>query len=167
MFKRQPTDIQLFVTLVLVLAMGIPTFQALAEPDDIQGYGVVTGAVPSAQRQPSSIAKVSVPNGQPSLPSSFTKHDLNCVKKSPVEVQIKGEIVQLQGRSCLGDFSAGEVEIVNKSNGYTASVFDNGPDKYQTDLIQLQNGSNEISIRYRDASGKTIEEVLKIHSQQL
>ena len=90
--------------------------------------------------------------------------DLNCSKKGAFKVSVRGNFVQFQGKSCVKGFNEGQVEIVNKSNGYTASIFPRGTDKYQTDLIQLQNGDNEIAIRYRERSGKSVEEVVHVTS---
>ncbi|MNL75426.1 hypothetical protein D3C87_2012290 [compost metagenome] len=67
----------------------------------------------------------------------------------------------------MKNFNSENVEIINRSNGYTASIFDSGKNKYQTDLIQLVQGENEITVRYQDASGKTQEEVLKVLSSQI
>lgn len=159
MFKRQPTDTQLiFLTLTLVLLMGIPTLNTLAESDEVA----------PTSRQPASIqAMPAVVKSLPSPVSTLTKHDLNCREKMNAEVQVNGELLQLQGRRCLGKFKTLTLEIENRSNGYTASVFESGTDQYQTDLIQLQKGSNEIVIKCRDANGKSVEEMLKVHASSL
>ncbi|WII70634.1 hypothetical protein QJS83_09205 [Bdellovibrio sp. 22V] len=166
MFKRQPTDTQLiFVTLILVLLMGIPTFQTLANNDDEVPSSEVA-AQPSPARVPASIAQQQ-PHTVPSALSSFTQYDLSCAKKGQASLKITGSYVQFQGKNCLKNYKTGDIEIINKSNGYTASVFSRGSDKYQTDLIQLQNGENEIAIRYRERSGKAVEEVVRVRSSQI
>lgn len=161
MFKRHPTDTQLiFLTLTLVLLMGIPTVHALTEPE--------SEVVVVSQRQPASISPAVLSTGKASQTSThFAKLDLNCRKRSTGEFKVEADFIQFQGKTCLAGVEAAEVQIINRSNGYTGSVFDSGSDRYQTDLIQLQKGSNEISIRYLDASGKYIEEVLKVQTSQL
>lgn len=167
MLKRQPTDTQfLFITLMLVLLMGIPTFNTLmsADPEFSEDHVVV--AASSMPRVPASIP-TTTSMAAPSALSHFAQFDFKCTKKSAGPLKVDGRFIQLQGKNCLKNYQEGDVEIVNKSNGYTASIFDKDSDKYQTDLIQLQKGDNEIVIRYRDRSGKTVEEALFVHSIQI
>lgn len=168
MLKRQPSDTQfLFITLILVLLMGIPTFHTLTAKEEIseeQLVGVVTPV--NQQRSPSSIPAVSTVPVARAI-SQFTHYDVSCAKKALSKLDVTGSYVQFQGKNCLKNFKTGDIEIVNKSNGYTASIFNSGSDKYQTDLIQLQKGDNEIAIRYRERSGKTVEEVVRIRSSQI
>lgn len=160
MFKRQPTETQLiFFTLVLVLLMGVPTFDALMGADDEGTEISLTVASKDNLREPASIASGVV---QTSKVLSVAKHDLDCKKKSPPEVVVDGEFLQIQGQICSGDLGKKKIEIVNESNGYTAEVFESGLAKYQTDLIQLQQGSNKILIRYTNSTGKSVEDVLEV-----
>ncbi len=171
MLKRPPTDTQFIViTLVLVLLMGIPTFKTLTayEPDVVSDHVAASATnLASQQRAPSSVpAQTVLKPSRPAL-SHLTRYDVSCAKKAAAAFVVSGNYVQLQGKNCLKNFKDGDIEIINKSNGYTASVFPSGTDKYQTDLIQLQNGDNEIAIRYRERSGKAVEEVLRIRSPQI
>ncbi|MEK2644114.1 hypothetical protein [Bdellovibrio sp. BCCA] len=168
MFKRQPTDTQfLFITLVLVLLMGIPTFHTLTANDEFSNDELAqNSATTIGERRPASIPAVSGAAMAPAV-SHFTHYDVSCAKKALNKLDISGGFVQFQGKNCLKNFKDGDIEIVNKSNGYTASVFVSGADKYQTDLIQLQKGDNEIAIRYRERSGKAVEEVIRVRSSQI
>lgn len=166
MLKRQPSDTQfLIVTFVLVLFLGVPTFMNLTEEDVLIPEAVAAGqgAVLAQGRTPAS-----VPTGLTNKVSSALSHlaqlDLRCAKKAASPLRVEGSYVQFEGKNCLRDKT---LEIVNKSNGYTASVFLKGTDKYQTDLIQLQKGDNEITIRYHDGPGKAVEEVVLVHSSQI
>lgn len=166
MLKHRSKDTRFLVlTLVVVLLMGIPTFHSLMETDDL-----VTEQPSESQnssgRSPSSVPNKTIVKFGGSL-SKFTEYDLNCSNKSAKKQNVAGAFVQLQGKNCLKNYKNGDVEIFNKSNGYTASTLISGSNKYQTDLIQLQNGDNEIVIRYREHSGKTVEEVIRIHSTQI
>lgn len=169
MFKRQPTDTQfIIITLILVLLLGVPTFQTLIDAG--KGAEESGGAelASSGPRKPASVPgkeTLRVPLSSGAL--SYANYDLSCTKKALQGVAVRGGYVQFQGKNCLKNFKASDVEIVNKSNGYTASVFDDGSDKYQTDLIQLQNGDNEIAIRYREASGEAVEEIIHIQASKI
>lgn len=171
MFKEHAKDSQLlFITSILVLLMGIPTFYSLTESDEFR-VDKSTIHTSSAGRSPSSVPVVEVAATSHSAHSAltqFAEFDLNCVKRDHSKKHIvAGSYVQLQGKNCIKNFKDGDVEIFNKSNGYTASTLSSGVNKYQTDLIQLQNGENEIVIRYRESSGKIVEDVVRIQSTQI
>ncbi len=165
MFKRQPSDTQfLIVTFVLVLFLGVPTFMNLTEEDVGLPELAAAGRGPSLTggRTPASVPALA--NKVSSAISHLAQIDLRCAKKAQSPLRVEGSYVQFEGKNCLRDRT---LEIVNKSNGYTASVFLKGTDKYQTDLIQLQKGDNEITIRYHDGPGKAVEEVVLVHSNQI
>lgn len=154
----------IFVTLVLVLMMGAPTFFSLTDDSDFIESQEPVASVVNASRTPASLPPVTVATKEKAL-NRFFSYDLSCAKKDVgVPLEVRGGFVQLQGKSCLNKVQRQQVEIINKTNGYTASIFDSGTDKYQTDLIQLADGENEISVRYRESSGKTVESVIRIRS---
>lgn len=154
----------IFVTLVLVLMLGAPTFFSLTDESDFVESGELTSLPVSAARSPASLPPISPVSKERAL-GRFFNYDLSCAKVSGgVPYEVRGGFVQFQGKSCLKRGQQQQVEIINKTNGYTASIFESGTDKYQTDLIQLADGENEISVRYREASGKTVESVILIRS---
>lgn len=164
MFKTPPTDNQfLFVTLVLVLLLGVPAFVNITDEDE--AVPMVATAGLSVDRQPASIPTPEVKPTARAL--ELTEWDLSCAKKAAAILKVSAGHVQFHGKNCLQGDQGGDVEIVNRTNGYTASVFFRGSDKYQTDLIQLQSGDNEIAIRYRERSGKTVEEVVLVQFNQI
>lgn len=151
------------MTFVLVLLLGVPTFMSLTaggseEQVEVARAGMVGPALTT--RVPASIPEVQA-KMTPAL-SQLAKYDLSCAKKMHEAMDVPGEFVQFTGKSCLRDVKASNLEILNKSNGYSASIFYKGGEVYQTDLIQLQKGNNQIVIRYRDHSGKTAEELIVV-----
>ncbi|MEN0057901.1 MAG: hypothetical protein AAGB31_03630 [Bdellovibrio sp.] len=160
MFTRQPSETHfIIVTFILVILLGVPTVRTLTEMD-------IKAETMEGTRAPASVPE-SVAAVAPSSLTEKTDFDLSCLKKNATAFTVRGDFVQLHGKSCLKDFKNTDVEIINKSNGYTASIFIRGSDKYQTDLIQLNKGENEIAVRYRVRSGKTVEEVIRIRSSQI
>lgn len=154
----------IFVTLVLVLMLGAPTFFSITDDSDYVESAESASLAVNASRSPASLPPISPVSKERAL-ERFFNFDLSCAKKSDgVPFEVRGGYVQLQGKSCLQKGQRQQVEIVNKTNGYTASIFESGTDKYQTDLIQLADGENEISVRYREASGKTVESIIFIRS---
>ncbi len=156
----------LAATFALVLLLGIPTFKSLTEQTPV---AVPAAAVAGAKSIPAR-GIASIPTKEKAVTSAlphFTQFDLNCNRNAVKPVVVHGGYVQFQGKSCLQKKSAEGLEIVNISNGYTASIFNSGADKYQTDLIQLKHGDNEIAIRYRESSGKPVEQIIRIHSNHI
>ncbi len=163
-FSQPKQNHFIFVTLVLVLMMGAPTFFSLTDDSDFAEATEPTSMTVQAARSPASLPPISPVSKERNL-GRFFNYDLSCAKKmGGAPLEIHGNFVQLQGKSCLSKGQRQQVEIINKTNGYTASIFESGTDKYQTDLIQLADGENEISVRYREASGKTVESVILIRS---
>ena len=72
--------------------------------------------------------------------------------------------VQLVGQQCgkLKSF-----EIVNNTNGYTATVFENVVKGFETDLIQLNAGKNEIEVRMENEVGQKITKFIYLHYEKL
>ncbi|KYG67117.1 hypothetical protein AZI86_08895 [Bdellovibrio bacteriovorus] len=165
MFKFQITENKMIaMTALLVVAMAFPTYQTLAQNDEVKKEEVAVVTLDS-DRKPASIASPGLKDHKPR--AQFQTVDLKCTKKMFSPLSIAGGYVQFQGKNCLNNFKEGDVEIINKSNGFTASIFLRGSDKYQTDLIQLQQGDNEIAIRYRESSGKSVEEIIRIHASSI
>lgn len=162
MFKRSPTDTHFIViTLVLVALLAGRTFFSLVDDDKGEEGEIAMTSGASGDRSPAS-----VPAATPAL-AQLTQWDLSCKKKDKPHMVVKGSFVQFQGKNCLKNFKADRLEIVNKSNGYTASVFTSGTEEYKTDLIQLNQGENSITIRYIESSGKRYEENVKIQASQI
>lgn len=155
----------LTITTFIVVALGAKTFASLIEPDQLPASTVASqGASVKTDRSPSSIPSAEVkPRWE-----RFAQHDLSCSKKGTGStVSINGSFVQIQGRNCIKGFKSASLEIINLKNGFTASVFESGPNRYQTDLIQLEQGENDIAIRYRERSGTMVEEVVKVRATRI
>lgn len=168
MFQKISSDTKfLAITSFIVLALGARTFFSLVEPEEIPAAALASQGGPViGTRTPASVG----PQAHDVKPKweRFAHHDLNCNKKGPVGVlAVNGNMVQIQGRNCIKGFKASDIEIINQQNGYTASIFESGKDEYQTDLIQLEQGDNEITIRYRERSGTVVEEVVRVRATRI
>lgn len=166
MVHKFSTDAKfLTITTLIVLALGAKTFASLTEPDEMPHAAVAAaGGTVKTGRSPSSIPQI-----QEVKPKwdRYAQHDLSCSKKSMgAEIAVNGSFVQIQGRNCIKGFKSSALEIINLKNGFTASVFESGPNRYQTDLIQLEQGDNEIAIRYKER-GTVVEEVLRVRANRI
>lgn len=171
MFKSQSTDSQIvFITLILVLVLAVPTIRSITTNGTESGQPEQKiKANVSVGRFPSSVSTEANVNVSSAL-REFAHYDLSCDKKGlskKFKQTVAGHVIQLRGKICTPNLKESEIEIINNSNGFTASTFGNGSNKYLTDFIQLQKGDNEIVIRYRESSGKNVEEVIHILSTQI
>ncbi|WP_413576839.1 hypothetical protein ACLVWU_02045 [Bdellovibrio sp. HCB290] len=170
MFKRAASEVQFIaITFVLVVLLGARTFASLTEedpPTQEPQQAATSVLAKDSNRRPASIPETTVaPQKIGSSLHESADVDLNCKTKTGA-LEVHAGYVQFKGKNCNAGVSVGEIQIVNKSNGYTASVFDRGSDRYQTDLIQLKPGQNEIAIRYEKA-GRQVEEIIRISSTKI
>lgn len=143
--------------------MAFPTYQTLAQKETVQP---TLNASALDARTPASIPpapSVKVAKAH----SHFHSMDLNCKKSATSSFKVVGAFLQFQGKNCGPSLKDGDVEIINKSNGFTASVFTKGSNQYQTDLIQLKEGDNQILIRYRPSTGQPVEQTMTVTSSAI
>ena len=94
-------------------------------------------------------------------------YDLNCGTGRKMTAQkINGGWVQLKGRMCNNE-KMKNVEITNVKNGFTASIFNMGTRQYQTDMIQLSLGDNEIRVRITPVKGDVEEQTIVVVGQSI
>lgn len=168
MFQKLSSDTKfLVITSFIVLALGARTFFSLVEPEEIPASALASKGSPViGTRSPAAVGPQSL-EVKPKW-ERFAHHDLNCNKKGPAGIlDVHGSMVQIQGRNCIKGFKTSDIEIINQKNGFTAAIFESGKNEYQTDLIQLEQGDNEITIRYRERSGTVVEEVVRVRATRI
>jgi hypothetical protein len=101
-----------------------------------------------------------VPSKVTSVISTDSLFELNCGEKGKA-VQTSNRRFRLKGQTCADEAAALSTQIQNKSNGYVATVFHRDPQSFTTDYINLNEGSNEIAIKFDTLHGP-IEEVLTV-----
>jgi hypothetical protein len=172
MINRQISDTHFIaITLVVVALLGAQTFRDLLS-EDFENSTIAELSSDSQKalavrdsRMPANISS-DMPHNTLSTLDQAAHLDLHCSDKMKQNILVKGSLFQMQGKSCIKNFNLSELEIINTTNGYTASVFLNGIDRYQTDLIQLQEGENKITVQFRDLSGKKSQEILQVISSK-
>lgn len=118
------------------------------------------------ERRPASLGQLGQDLAKEVIPRLSWKFcDLN--KQNEQSHPIRGMYVQLKLTKCGKTLKKNsEVVIVNETNGYTASVFNLSSEEFQTDLIQLKEGSNYILIKYSNPDGRINEEKILLSSTQ-
>lgn len=152
MVKWSPNNKTLALLGLVVIGLAFPTYQTVAGESVIGVEEVVSVVIPE--------------RGPASLPPTPTLHfesvDVGCKKVLPA-IKANGHYLQMKGQFCRGK----NLVIVNKSNGYTASVFELNQDRYQTDMIQLKKGENELQIRYQDHRGQMKEYKMRVSTSHI
>ncbi len=146
--------------------MGGPTVWSLIGEEGAvqQEREHITRGSTLAQRTPASLPPSAVT--APARVSPLAQLDVSCLTAKFKPLAVHDTFVRFEGKSCVKGLDREKIEIINRSNGYTASIFFSGADHYQTDLIQLKAGENEIQIRYPSAQGFK-EEILRVTSSSI
>ena len=153
----------LIVSFVVVILLGVKTVASLVE-DPQSDLNLIYS------RQPSSVVKrePKVDLEKNKLPAPVAANfDFDCLKNSQKEVTVKGSYLQIRGKGCANAAQADQLSIVNKSNGYTAAVFQTGQGQFQTDLIQLIEGQNQILIQFQNSTGKKFQHEVVVKSSHI
>ena len=109
----------ILITLSLVVILGAQTVSSLVHEDATEALAAQAPVV-DPSRAPASLGAA-----QP-VKKSLTQMlsmDLSCSKKIKKSFLVSGSYFQLKGKNCLKNFKQDQIQIVNQSNGYTASVF--------------------------------------------
>lgn len=93
--------------------------------------------------------------------------DISCAKASAINISAEGSYIQLKGRDCSKGTAKKPMTITNKTNGFQASIFGLNKNEYQTDLIQLKKGDNQISIQFESADGVFEESVVSVKAENI
>lgn len=115
----------------------------------------------NSEREPASIGEIKIKPRHEKIQSVFL--NLCNVEAMRSQINVRGEFIQVRGRNCSKSGVLDEIKIVNNSNGYTASILPAEiKNEYQTDLIQLIPGDNEIIIQYQSPKGELLKQKLKL-----
>lgn len=175
--KTQSAEWKFLMTTAFLVAMvAVPTFASLFSDDGMQVGTLVLRANNQKMRQPASLPHLNGPKKHlvikdagkelnNLLVNNEIQFDFRCTKTKKTEFEIQGTFVQLKGQDCGKNAKMPKINITNKTNGFTASVFATSEKEYQTDLIQLNNGINQIHIHYQSPLGQHEEHVLNVKAE--
>lgn len=156
----------LALTAALVVLLGVRSVADLFADEPVRAIEVAATRIENP-RSPASIARKAL-QPTPALAAHEQLLKWDCKITSRVETaMVKGGTFRLKGHGCGKNFAAEQLEIVNETNGFTASVFGKGPNDYETDLIPVKEGMNRLRVNYKSPSGTLVESVLHITSTSL
>jgi len=84
--------------------------------------------------------------------SSDAMFEINCNDPNQ-KLETSSMRFRLKGSACTDESAALSTQIQNKSNGYIATVFHRDPQSFTTDYINLNEGQNEIAVKFATQNG--------------
>jgi hypothetical protein len=161
---KHDADWKILATLgFLVATVAVPTVASLVAPEN----GDATSAVKMESKSEVTDSTDRKPAAVNEDVSHVINFDLSCAKGKNFSFKAEGTYVQLKGHDCSKNTAKTPIVITNKTNGFTASIFQLSKNEYQTDLIQLKEGENQISIQFESAAGTPEEQVLQIQATDI
>lgn len=144
------------LTAVIVVMLGLPTLTSiLSEPINKSEVTLVSdysnrgpaSALPSSEGEAANSVTMNMSCG--SLPSSY---------------DVVGAHLRIKSTGCK-DLDISKLSIVNKSNGFTASIFPTKDNQFTTDYMDLTEGENAIEVTLRELSGIEKTHSIKIQKR--
>lgn len=164
MKKIAPDNRILLITTALVAVIGAQTVGDLVRAEGGE-TPTVSAPTEEAPRAPASLAHTEVKPPAPQWREPMV--EWNCTSEVQPSMAVRGNYLRFKGKGCGQKFNVDQLMIVNETNGFTASVFAKGSERYETDLIQLREGVNRIRIQYLNSAKKKKEVVFDVQSSAI
>lgn len=162
MRKVSPDLRFLGIVFLIVAALGVQTLASLSH-EDAPGARIAAPATPAAatddSRQPASLPS---PEMKPASAMNDV-FDIDC-KKNEAAFEVSAGQVRFRGKTCFSGENLDRLEILNETNGSTATILRRGTNAFETDLIPLNDGANQVKIASLDQSGRRVERIFKVVS---
>lgn len=170
----QKTEWKFLITTAFIVAtIAVPTLASLLGNDLVESSATTLRAQSKKVREPANLPHISSPKKSvviqdvakeldKLISESEISFNFQCQQVKTLDFKVHGNYVQLKGQDCEKKGEMPKLTITNKTNGFTASVFILNGKQYQTDLIQLKPGENQIHIQYLYPTGKLEEHILKV-----
>ncbi|RYZ72108.1 MAG: hypothetical protein EOP09_03690 [Proteobacteria bacterium] len=165
----------LITTAFIVATIAVPTLASLLGNDGQDSAAMALRPQEQKMREPASVPSITKPSKALVINDAAKElnnlvaqneisFDFQCKQKKALEFKVQGSYVQLKGHDCDKKGPMPKLKVTNKTNGFTASVFVMNGKQYQTDLIQLKPGENQIHLQYEHPTGQLEEHVLNVKS---
>lgn len=162
MRKMSPDLRFLGIVFLIVAALGVQTLASLSHEDAVPAAHVAAPAVATGDsRQPASLPSTAMKPG--SALASGDVFDIDC-KKNDAAFEVSAGQVRLRGKTCFNGENLDRVEILNVTNGSTATILRRGTNAFETDLIPLNDGANRLKIASLDPTGHRVERIFNVVS---
>ncbi|GIL16662.1 MAG: hypothetical protein BroJett040_04130 [Oligoflexia bacterium] len=149
----------LSITAVLVTLIGVPAFfSVMKDPtaDVVRVYKVDSG------RSPASIELAENKYSQVEVSDKVSTLTVDCESQMD-EQEVSSALVRFTGKGCS---QGKEFQVVNQTNGFTASIVPLKNNQYTTDFIDLKEGVNQIEVVSHAEDGQPQKRSFVIHRRQ-
>lgn len=150
----------ILLTLSLVIVLGIPaTLSLVSAPQKIDAEA---GLLSGAKKLSRDVASVNLVQGQgeQSVFSTSLSREVGCEANQNLGL-LNGAHLRLRTKAC-GNFD--QIQISNKTNGFTAQVMDLNSGFFTSDFMDLSEGDNVIEISRFNTQGETLKQ--SVHVQR-
>jgi hypothetical protein len=155
---RLKSEIQfLLITGALVLVLGISGILSLLREPEAQAM------VPAKKIETRTPASANAKTESPSLVESSNISATSLLRFDCERNQLKEDVsasyVRLAGTPCG---KAEDLEVVNKTNGFSAAVIFTPGGKFTTDFIDLQDGENQLEVTETQSNGTKVSRLFQV-----
>jgi len=146
----------LLTTMFLIVLIGAPAVYSMIQEPQV-------AIVKTGGRAPASAAmRIPIETEvvrRNSIKAKSVTMEFDCNKKAWVK-ETDGNLVRLKTEACMNE-QWKQVSVVNKTNGFTASVIF-VKDGFTTDFIDLSQGENVLAVSGINEKGRKVEHLLTI-----
>lgn len=153
----------LLLTFILTVLIGGPAvLSVLREP--IQPKYIISGQA-NSDRAPANVStetqarEVSGAHSPNAIKAKSVTVELDCEGDEQTQ-QTDGTLMRIKGDCWKENYK--NLSVINKTNGFTASIVDLKSKGFTTDFIDLKEGSNVLEVSGVDLQGKAFQKNLKI-----
>lgn len=154
--KARDRDARLLMTFLLFIFLAVPVTSSLLESPSKKSSSLQNQISFQGTRQPASVLESQSETTQEL--SSASTFQFDCNKPA---WDLSGGQVRWTGKWCSGQ-EWKSLEVINETNGFTASVIAMKDLKFTTDFVDLAEGENEFSFKATLAGGEVVEKTIKV-----
>ena len=139
------------MTGIVVLTGGLVALSLLATNPREEASSSLTAMA----RAPASLVGMALatPKVPVSLPERTSVLEFGCTPPESATVTLDTRQIRIRGKIC-GSTEVVAAEILNLTNGFTATVFGPTKDSFTSDYIHLADGANRLRVTYVMATGE-------------
>jgi hypothetical protein len=157
--KTRDKDARLLMTFLIFIFVAVPVTSSIFESPRAANKAISQNLQVSMDglgRSPASVSASKIL--EPAQVSSGMTFEFDCNKPS---LDFSESQIRWTGKWCAGKEWT-NLEVVNQTNGFTASVMPMKDLKFTTDFVDLVEGENEFSFKATLAGGEVVQKTIKV-----
>lgn len=154
--KTRDKDARLLMTFLTFIFVAVPVTSSIFEAPSLLKKPITQSLPVQTERSPASVAPSKAIES--SVASAGMTFEFDCNKPS---LDFSQSQIRWTGKWCAGNEWT-SLEVVNHTNGFTASVMPMSDLKFTTDFVDLAEGENEFSFKATLVGGEVIQKTIKV-----